>query len=64
MIYTGQLTTEETTMSVIILVKYEIKAALCVCYMFEVAYNKTENMLLNINKIHYEQKKIIALNRI
>lgn len=51
-------------MSVIILVKYEIKAALCVCYMFEVAYNKTENMLLNINKIHYEQKKFIALNRI
>lgn len=46
-------------MSVIILVKYEIKAALCVCYMSEVIYSKTENMLLDINKNHQEQKKFI-----
>lgn len=59
MIYTGQLTTEETTMSAIILVKYEIKAAFCVCYMSEVTYSKTENMLLDINKNHQEQKKFI-----
>lgn len=56
MIYKGQLTTEETTMSAI---KYEIKAALCVCYMSEVTYSKTENMLLDINKNHQEQKKFI-----
>lgn len=49
-------------MTVIILVKYEIKAALCICYMFEVTYKK--NVLLDINKNHQEQKIFIALNRI
>lgn len=43
-------------MSVIILVKYEIKAALYVCYMSEVTHSKTENILLNINKTHQERR--------
>lgn len=36
LIYTDQLTTEKTTINVSRLVQYEIKAAFCVCYIFEV----------------------------
>lgn len=38
-------------MSVITLLKYEIKAAFCVCYMLDATYNKRENMLLDIRII-------------
>jgi len=50
LLYTGQLITEETTMRVVMLVKYEFKAVLCLYYMFDLTHSKPENLLLYTHK--------------
>lgn len=46
LLYMGQLITEETTIWVVVLVKYEFSAVLCLSYKIEVTHSKLENMLL------------------